>query len=374
MALTRAHPARAVLIRPSPRAQFAGQRLSTSSALCRQSMSARMHVNCSAAITAEVMAAVEPKLAAVWGMAYAPTRIHIMLGTPASVTEVVPLQLEDLRPANLTKPALLEFLQSSLTTRAAVQKGVQCMMLSASAYLPSQLDTINSLAHGIGVSSTLCISAASVHALLMPPPAGLTGSEFQQRIPGITHTVCQLLAPTFGKVQLLSAEHLTAARAAEQTLKRRLRLWHPPTWGETLQQKLMCRSARRKAIAARSLMGPPSLAAARKLVYKQGLHMMELQATPPEQALPAAAAVADDAAASSSDSNLLCSLLSGSSRRRRPSARAAGAAGDAGGAAAGDAARKKTELVLVISCWPLEVDQAMQVLQQADAFTDVLLA
>jgi hypothetical protein len=172
-----------------------------------------------------------------------------MYGTPLSISEIVPLQLEDLRPANLTKPALLEFLQSSLTTRAAVQKGVQCMVLSASSYLPSQLDTLKSLAHGIGLASTLCISQGSVHVLLMPSLAGLTDAKFQQRLSDITRSTCELLGPTFGKLQLLPTERLTAARAEEQTLIRHLRLWHPPTWGETLQRVLMSRHARRKAIA-----------------------------------------------------------------------------------------------------------------------------
>jgi hypothetical protein len=57
-----------------------------------------------AAITStELAAVVEPELAsACWGMPYAPTRIHMVHGTPASIAEIVPLQLEDLRPANLT--------------------------------------------------------------------------------------------------------------------------------------------------------------------------------------------------------------------------------------------------------------------------------
>jgi hypothetical protein len=174
-----------------------------------------------------------------------------MYGATLSISEIVPLQLEDLRPANLTKPAALEFLQSSLTTRAAAQKGVQCMVLSASSYLPSQLDTIKSLAHGIGLASTLCISQGSVHVLLMPSLAGLADAEFQQRVADITQSTCELLAPTFGKLQLLPTKRLTAARAEEQILERHLRLWHPPTWGETLQQVLMSRNARRKAIAGR---------------------------------------------------------------------------------------------------------------------------
>jgi hypothetical protein len=207
-----------------------------------------------------VTAVVEPKLAAaVWDLPYSPTRIHVSFGTPLTISEIVPLQLEDLRPANLTKPAALQFLQSSLTTRAAVQKGVQCMVLSASSYLPSQLDTIKSLALGIGIAANVCISPGSVHILLMPSLAGLSDAEFQQRVSSITHSTCELLAPTFGKLQLLSTQRLTTARAVEQELQRQLRLWHPPTWGETLQQVLMSRHARHREVAGNiccSKLGP----------------------------------------------------------------------------------------------------------------------
>jgi hypothetical protein len=245
-----AHAPRAGLGQPS--ALAAAHRLHSTSHIRKFSRIMKPAVATTTATTSvEVAAAVEPNLAAVWDLPYSPTRIHVMLGTPLSISEIVPLQLEDLRPANLTKPAILEFLQSSLTTRAAVQKGVQCMVLSASSYLPSQLDTIKSLAYGIGLATAICISQGSVHLLLMPSLAGLTDAEFQQRVSSITHSSRELLAPTFGKLQVLPTERLTAARAAEQILNRHLRLWHPPSWGETLQQVLMSRHAygHRRAIA-----------------------------------------------------------------------------------------------------------------------------
>jgi hypothetical protein len=195
-------------------------------------------------------AAVEPSLAAaVWVMPHTPLKIHMIFGTPASSTEIVPLQLEDLRPSNMTKPALLEFLQSNLTTKAARQKTVQCMVLSSSAYLPSQLNTISSLAAGIGIATSFCASTDSVHVLLMPALASLTDTEFRQRVSSITQTTCELLLPTFGKVRPLPEERLAAARAAEQTLNRQLRLWHPPTWAETLQQQLMSNRAPHSMLA-----------------------------------------------------------------------------------------------------------------------------
>jgi hypothetical protein len=332
-----------------------------------------------------------------------------------------------------------------------VQKGMQCMVLSGAAYLPSQLDIISSLAHGIGISASICISPTSIHALLMPSLAGLTTEELQERAASITRTTCELLAPAFGKVQLLPTERLAAAKANEWMLDRQLRLWHPPSWGETLQQELEAKTARQRAIAGncsaynpaslkaktarrpclqqpqtvtsglahclqqcmsvwkrapvaltfergpllmqlqapgpaaaaaaeaatgtttlllllllllrhaahvpvfherhstapinllicclltcficcschavRSLMGPPSLAAARKLVERHGLYMQELQVTAAEQA-PAAA---DDAPATATTGvsrwwGGSSGSSSSSGSRRRPSAKAAGAA------------------------------------------------
>uniref|UniRef100_A0A383WB22 Uncharacterized protein n=1 Tax=Tetradesmus obliquus TaxID=3088 RepID=A0A383WB22_TETOB len=249
-------------------------------------------------------ASVEPQLAAaLWSMPYAPTRIHVVYGTPASITEIIPLQLEDLRPASVTKPALLEFLQSNLTTRAASQKGVQCMVLSSSAYLPSQLDTISSLARGIGISVALCTSRVNKHILFMPSLAGLEIDEWRQRVASITQSTCELLAPTFGKMQQLSEERLADARDAEQMLNRQLRLWHAPSWGATLQQELESNRAWRRWMAVRSLMGPPSLAAARKLIERKGMYMVELQ-LPLAEMLPAVeqAPAANDAAAAASPS------------------------------------------------------------------------
>lgn len=200
---------------------------------------------------ADVTATVEPQLAAaVWGLPYTPTRIHMVQGVPASIAEVIPLQLEDLRPANLTKPAMLGFLQLSLRTRAAVKQGVQCMVLSSASYLPSQLDTISSLADGISIRTTCCISTTSIHILLMPSAlAGLFGGDQHQRFADITRTSCELLTPTLEEVQLLPAERLAAATAAERTLNRHLRLWHPPTWGETLQQVLQSRHGMQRVMA-----------------------------------------------------------------------------------------------------------------------------
>ncbi|WIA20974.1 hypothetical protein OEZ85_005311 [Tetradesmus obliquus] len=309
-------------------------------------------------------------------MPYAPTRIHVVYGTPASITEITPLQLEDLRPANLTKPAMLEFLQSNLTTRAAAQKGVQCMVLSASAYLPSQLDTISSLARGIGISVALCSSAASNHILFMPSLAGLEIDEWRQRIASITHSTCELLAPTFGKMQQLSEERLADARDAEQMLDSQLRLWHAPSWGATLQRELESNRAWRRWMAVRSLMGPPSLAAARKLIEKKGMYMVELQ-LPLAEILPAAAAAAaeDGEAAAASPSRWWGGGSSSSSRRRSSAKTAAAAAAAAGSVRENDAARPP-ETVLVIACFPLDEESAKLLLAEAkgDCFSDVLLA
>ncbi|WIA22628.1 hypothetical protein OEZ86_009607 [Tetradesmus obliquus] len=164
--------------------------------------------------------------------------------------------------------------------------------------------------------------------------AGLFGGDQHQRFADITRTSCELLTPTFEEVQLLPAERLAAATAAERTLNRHLRLWHPPTWGETLQQVLQSRHGMQRVMAVRSLMGPPSLEAARTLVEKKGLFMREL-------------------------------LL--------PAAELPPAAGNAAGAndAAGQA---EIVHVLVISCMPMELAEALQRLALPSTFSDVLLA
>lgn len=82
-----------------------------------------------------------------WGLppaapSQAKISIHVIHGSPPSMTEIKPLQLDELQPANMTKPVLLEFLQSQLKARAAAQKGIHGVVLSA-ALLPSQVRPSN---------------------------------------------------------------------------------------------------------------------------------------------------------------------------------------------------------------------------------------
>lgn len=123
-------------------------------------------------------------------------------------------------------------------------------------------------------------------------------------------------------------------------------------------------------------MGPPSLAAARKLIERKGMYMVELQ-LPLAEMLPAAEqapAANDDAAAASPSRWWGGGGSSSTGSRRRASAKAAAAAA-AGSAGAGNAARQ-AETVLVIACFPLDEESAKLLLAEAkgDCFSDVLLA
>lgn len=265
-----------------------------------------------------------------------------------------------------------------------------CMLFVLPRQLLTQLDTLKQLASHLELTGFCLIGSSNLHMLLLRLPVlgWSSGSPDQQQqqqqsashgMPNRTHMpptavalLIQLLEATFSEgLQQLPSERLAAARAAEQTLVRQLRLWDAATWAETLQQLLLSKKAVRPLLAIRSLMGPPALEAAKKLVEKQGLYLVELKVELQVSACTAAGAGSDGASGATS------STASASRRRPRGGNMPGSEAGTTGSTAAGVASSTSgcstscgSEVVLVISRWLMSAEQ-LQIRQlPQELFTD----
>jgi hypothetical protein len=208
---------------------------------------------------------------------------HVVLYPELSVTQIKPLQLYQIHPDLLTNTAFTEFLMQNLISRSATRQGIKALVLSAP-YLPAQLFTMQDLAakQSVGVSLFLSSDSSTLHtAFYRQQPSALADDQQDEPqdppeldVSGLE----QALGRALGPIQPLPYSRLQVAETAEQSLKRQLRLWDPATWSSVLQQQLESRHSCTSYLAIRSLMGPPALQAAQKLVEKKGLYWLELPA------------------------------------------------------------------------------------------------
>jgi hypothetical protein len=211
---------------------------------------------------------------------------HVVLHPQLSVTQIKPLQLDQLQPDLLANTTFTEFLAQQLISRTATRQGIKALVLSAP-YLPSQLFTMKALAAKQSVESSLYVSSDSstLHTVLYrlqhaAPAALQQGQQDQQDLPqGLAVSdLEQALSGVLGPIQPLPPARLQVAVAAEQSMRRQLRLWDPATWSSVLQQQLESRRSHWPYLAIRSLMGPPALQAAQQLVERKGLYWLEVPA------------------------------------------------------------------------------------------------
>lgn len=265
-------------------------------------------------------------------------RVHIIIAAgeqqQLKASEVVPLQLDNLHPDVLTNPIFGEFLAKTLMSKDARRSGTIAMALSA-AYLPSQIDTMRDLADKQYMQTSAYISSDSSTLHVMVRKS--TDDASQQHSPKALQAA---LAAAVGPLAPLSDNRLQVARMAERSLQHQLRLWDAATWSSVLQQKLESNNRSSSMLAVRSLMGPPALQAAQRLVTKKGLHWLELQED--QLCLSAAAAGQPDTdtvnskSSSSSASDKTSSAAPASSRRRRPKRGSSSAVSAAAQAASGE--------------------------------------
>lgn len=275
----------------------------------------------------------------VWGLKPVdkPT-IHVLIQPDIPATEIVPLQVEQLHPDLLTKPTFTEFLAKNVISRAAKRQGVIAMVLSAPC-LPSQLQYMEDLANKQSVGLDIYLSRrlnSALHAVFTTVRAQQYSSTALQ----------SALEAALGSLQSLADAKLQVAEPAEQSLQQQLRLWEPSIWSTVLQQKLQSyKYGAHSWLVARSLMGPPALQAARKLVEKQGLHWTEVQ----EKEVQALVG-----SAGSSSSN---------SRRRRKGSSSVVPASDCEETSGPDGGQQGAAggSVIVISSGDLTVEDALQV-------------
>jgi hypothetical protein len=233
----------------------------------------------------------------------------------------VPLDVDKLRPDLLTKNNFMEFLAKNLISKGAKRQGVEALVLSA-AYFPSQLDVMRELAakQSVGLSVYLNANNGTLHCAfqtLQPAPAIIKDHHQQQQQQQRQFSASDIksaLVSSLGPLQPLPCARLQAAQMAEQGLRQQLRLWDPATWSVVLQQQLESGSACNPFLAVRSLMGPPALQAAQRLVEKKGLTWLEV----PEDLLQAKAA-SEDGSTSANKSR---------SRRRGSTAQSGAGRGD----------------------------------------------
>jgi hypothetical protein len=266
--------------------------------------------------------------------------VHVVTTSPQlTVTEIVPRDVERLHPDNLTggvgNTALTQFLAQNLNTRSAKRQGVVALVLSA-VYLPSQLDVMHALAGNQQLDYAVHLSKndSAMHVVFH------TVRDEQQENPS-EDDIHSALEAALGPLQLMPAARLQAAHNAERRLQQQLRLWDSATWSAALQQRLESRRSGSPWLAIRSLMGPPALQAAQKLVEKKRLQWLEV----PEGRMKALSR--NSSSTSAGD-------------RRRPGRRGSSTSEQGGGGAEG--------VVIVISTYELTAEQVAEL--SAGAFTD----